>query len=146
MPGMTCLDMPLSNRFASQPVFTDMCKRLVVLAVAIALTGCTNLEKKVVGTYQLQALPKSESERAAASLVNGFMGMMTFEIKPDHTVTTNLPGVNVKGTWSVSGDQITLSLPDSKDKIIAIVSPDGRTLSPIDQDGKTMVKFVRVEK
>ena len=123
-----------------------MRRSLILAILGLALNGCGGLEKKVVGTYQLQAVPKNESERAAASMVNGLMGMMTFEIKADHTVTTDLPGVNVHGTWSLSGDQITFTMPDSKDKIIATVSSDGRTLTPTDQDGKATMKFVRVEK
>lgn len=123
-----------------------MRRSLILAILGLALVGCGGLEKKVVGTYQLQAVPKNESERAAASMVNGFMGMMTFEIKADHTVTTNLPGVNVHGTWSLAGDQITLTMPDSKDKVVATVSSDGRTLTPLDQDGKATMKFVRIEK
>ncbi|MBX7136088.1 MAG: hypothetical protein K1X67_25745 [Fimbriimonadaceae bacterium] len=122
-----------------------MRKCIVILAVAIAITGCASMEKKVIGKYQLQAVAKGENDRAATSMVNGFMGMLTFDIKEDHTVTTSLPGLNVAGAWSVSGDQITITMPDGKDKIVATISSDGRTLTPIDQDGKTTMKFVRVE-
>ena len=122
-----------------------MRKCIAILAVAIALAGCGSMEKKVIGKYQLQAVAKGENDRAATSMVNGFMGMLTFEIKVDHTVTTTLPGDNVAGAWSVSGDQITMTMPDGKDKIVATISSDGRTLTPIAQDGKTTMKFVRVE-
>jgi hypothetical protein len=122
-------------------------KHLIALGVlGLTLVGCASLESKVPGSYRLEAVAKEEKDRVGTSIANGFLGAMVFELKPDHSLTGGVGGIGASGKWSLSGDKITITLPGDSDPLIATVSSDGRILTPVDKEGKTPVRFVKIDK
>lgn len=79
---------------------------------ALILVGCGGgvpVEKQVVGTWNGKAeLPSDQKDNAKAkSEVEAMNKVLTLELREDKTYTMNM-GVPITGTWSVSGQGVSL--------------------------------------
>jgi len=78
----------------------------------LVLAGCSgDLSKAVVGDYsfELDTTGMSAQDKAGADLVKGMMSSMVVTLKEDKTATMKVLGQEQTGTWTIEGDNITIT-------------------------------------
>jgi|GEM_PF-1837986 len=82
------------------------------IVLALLLVGCGNKEAQVVGKWKVKTLPNLSNVPNAA-LAQSMLSGVTYEFKADKHFTTSVPAAGAmgeaEGTWSLSGDTITMT-------------------------------------
>jgi len=97
-------------------------------ATALLVAGCSSTSQQVVGTWKGELVPPTESTPAKGDsdlgkslasgikgFINAFVGPLTLEFNADGKYKASVALGSSTGTYSVSGNEITLT-PDDKDK------------------------------
>lgn len=85
---------------------------LLATVAFVALVGCgANLEKAVVGDwgFELDAAGMNAQQKASADLMKGMLTSMTLTLKADKTATMKVLGQEQAGTWTIEGENITIT-------------------------------------
>ena len=97
----------------------SMHKLLVALALTAALAagGCSNGRSRVAGTWKGDIIPAKASQgsfvEGLKGMVTALLGPMTVEFNEDGKYKVSLSVGSGTGTYTVSGNEITLT-PDDK--------------------------------
>ena len=125
----------------------DFMRRFAVaigVGAAMLLAGCSSASKQLVGTWKGDLVPQTSSKssdpkdslgNALKGLLNGLLGLMTIEFNADGKYKASMSVASETGTYSVSGNEVTLT-PDDKeasrknkfDVGILVLGDDGKTL------------------
>lgn len=132
--------------------------------------GCGGgLEDKVVGKYRAKMNSQESGKDDVVSkmgegLADAMISSMTMEIKEDKTFSMSVMGFPMKGTWTLSGTTLTLTMEEAmgvgvketeakegkgksaNEPVLLSVSSDGKTLTPTEKKkGEPDIVFVREE-
>jgi hypothetical protein len=83
-----------------------------VVAIALLVSGCGNKEARLIGKYkgEMAGMPAADDKNnPMAGLAKAMAGSLSLELKADHKFTLNVI-FPLEGTWSVSGDTVTLKV------------------------------------
>lgn len=107
-------------------------KAILFVLVGLLLVGCGGgLEKKVVGKWKmkLDTASMSGGDKAGADLTAKLFDAITIELKADKTAVMTAGPENTSGTWSLTGDKITITTGKGN-PVVGTVSGDGNTITP----------------
>lgn len=78
--------------------------------LAAAIFGCGSREKQLVGKWTGDLkIPDSKKDDPMVKMAQGMMGALSLELKDDKTFVMSMM-VPFEGTWTVSGDKLSLQV------------------------------------
>jgi hypothetical protein len=108
------------------------------LAASILMSGCSPASEQLVGTWKGDIAPVTGAKDSIADafkkLLNVWVGPLTLEFNRDGKYKVSVLNGSETGTYSVSGNEVTLT-PDDKEPSKSRISMGKLVLS---SDGKTL--------
>jgi hypothetical protein len=117
------------------------------LAFALVVVGCSSASQQVVGTWKGELMPRAEDstskkpsdigkalESGIKGMLNAFIGPLTLEFNADGKYKASVNLGSSTGTYSVSGNEITLNPDEKADRKnefnigTLVLSSDGKTI------------------
>jgi hypothetical protein len=112
----------------------------------LALAGCQP-KASVVGKWKGKEMTgmaaSTPAEKTAKEFADKMIASLQFEFKPDGTATMGLMGFDLKGKYTVAGNQVTMTMEPNamtssappQPPMVLTLSPDGKTLTMAGQKG-----------
>ena len=127
--------------------------RVLVLSVLGLAIGCASSSQQVVGVWKGDIIPPAEKDKSTAnsdseklgkalaegisSFMKDFVGPLTLEFNADGKYKASVRWGSSTGTYTVSGDTVSLTPDDKSDKNGSKMHVDLSSLK-ISADGKTL--------